>query len=204
MWVGHFVMKRQFRTLPIFYFFFKGGFLLGRGWWVSTTRRSSLPIFGFDGGRRARRILSLSCLCHTTTIQEGSWGTRVPQRWRRHWKYLTIYWIGSPGEMHHQPNSLDSVEGDALPFDSVPIRFEDYFIVWNQGSLLGSKLIWFDLSGIFDLLINDGLCRKAFNRDCTSVFTLSLTYHHIPAVAMWIIFIVTRFDGTTHEGYEWS
>ena len=26
--------------------------------------------------------------------------------------------------MHHQPNSLDSVEGDALPFDSVPIRFE--------------------------------------------------------------------------------
>jgi len=28
------------------------------------------------------------------------------------------------GEMHHQPNSLDSVEGDALPFDSVPIRFD--------------------------------------------------------------------------------
>ena len=36
----------------------------------------------------------------------------------RYWQQI---WSG---EMHHQPNSLDSVEGDALPFDSVPIRFE--------------------------------------------------------------------------------
>jgi len=28
------------------------------------------------------------------------------------------------GEMHHQPNSLDSVDGDALPFDPEPLRYE--------------------------------------------------------------------------------
>jgi len=28
------------------------------------------------------------------------------------------------GEMHHQPSSLDSVEGEALPFDTIPIRFD--------------------------------------------------------------------------------
>lgn len=51
----------------------------------------------------------------------------TPPQYRR--QYLGVE--GGPqqfqrrGEMTHQPNSLDSVEGEvALPFDSVPIRFE--------------------------------------------------------------------------------
>ena len=31
-----------------------------------------------------------------------------------------------PGEMQHQPSSLDSVEGEALPFDTIPIRCTFY------------------------------------------------------------------------------
>ena len=34
--------------------------------------------------------------------------------------------------MIHQPNSLDSVDGEPLPFDTIPVRFEPgEFIILN-------------------------------------------------------------------------
>ena len=33
--------------------------------------------------------------------------------------------------MIHQPNSLDSVDGEPLPFDTIPVRFEPGIFYWN-------------------------------------------------------------------------
>lgn len=37
---------------------------------------------------------------------------------------LNIHHLDFPG-LAHQPNSLDDLDGDPLPYDDVPVRYDD-------------------------------------------------------------------------------